>query len=310
MRNVGIDQLKAISIVGVVLIHVGLVGSEFCRYCVPVFIVAWAYSFECALRRRSPDTHRSYSLQRIWSLLVPYVFWTGFYLVVFRPQGDWATTPWHTIVFGWWGGYGWPGQYFFVILFQLTPLFLVFRKIASARVLIACVIAGILLNALATHSLFGNEAIAKIGDRLFVYWIPYCSLGIMLARKMVSTDWRYLLLAIPALLLGPAEASIAPGCSPYLPISTSIGSLLLCLAWAGESGLSLRPHLAGLLETLGQHTMAIFVSNAALIVWLSQLLPYSGELRKLLITTIVLLLGVLLGQALSRLRLGMLVGAK
>ena len=134
-RDIRSDYLKAAAIIGVVCIHVSLPFADAFRFCVPVFVAVWAFYFDRGLSRRNTQAAWVYVTRRFWGLFVPYLFWTVLYVSLFHSRSEWEQVPLHTLIGGWFGGYGWHGQYFFIILFQLTCLMPWFRCLLT---LVAC----------------------------------------------------------------------------------------------------------------------------------------------------------------------------
>lgn len=314
-REARTDYLKAAAIFGVVYIHAEGMFSGFFRFCVPIFIGLWAYYYECGLARRERVVHTAYVFDRFVRLLVPYLFWTVIYLSVFYTAADFQEMPWHTIIGGMFGGYGWAGQYFFIILFQLTLLMPLLRQWVNKYSVWAVIAIGLLINAITDYVLFENRIISGLGDRLFIYWLPYVFLGIALARGYVGRKPKLLILALGILMLAPMELSGLPDGSPYLVPSVVLGSVLLLLAAAPNSvtmaqksmDMPARPYLLHITEYLGRNTFPIFVSNVLFMEILKRAgwsVPGSPGL-----IAGALVGGVIVGWLFRRLRLGMLVGS-
>ncbi len=319
------DYLKAAAILAVVAIHVGVPYEASLRYCVPVFVAIWAFFLELGLSRRHAEEMRGYLRSRFVRLLVPYIFWTLIYLWLLREPSEWSTIPLHTILGGWLGGYGWPGQYFFIILFQLTLLFPLLRRAVNTRSLWVFLGAGIALNALANYFLFKDRWLAAVGDRLCVYWIPYVCLGVAFARGY-PRRWRWLCLPALLLLLGaPLELGWLEGqhdFSPYLALTVTAGSIALLLAVGPRTNLTFdgseqrRPNrVAKLAGSIGQYTFPIYVGHTLLVYWISRsgFMPIGTTLRDAMAKAATVVLAVAgslaLGWAFRKLGLGILVGA-
>ena len=135
-------------------------GPPRLRFCVPVFVALWAYYFERGLAERPAVGALDYYGRRTLRLLVPYAFWTALYLALSHSPADWRTTPLHTIVGGWFGGYGWPGQYFFLILFQLILVLPVLRREINVKSLWWIVGVGVVMNWLAVYVAFQNTIVS------------------------------------------------------------------------------------------------------------------------------------------------------
>ncbi|MBM0741364.1 acyltransferase [Phormidium sp. CLA17] len=127
-----IDLLKALSIFGVVYIHtsLGLFDSlsllpitNYFRFCVPVFITV---SFFLLERRFASDTNKlNISIERFISsrlsrLIIPYVFWTCVYIIINHKPNYPSIIKFIT---NHWIGFGFSGQYYFVVLIILTLVY-------------------------------------------------------------------------------------------------------------------------------------------------------------------------------------------
>ncbi|TWT34103.1 acyltransferase [Blastopirellula retiformator] len=271
------DLLKGISIVGVVSIHAGMPAANVLRFCVPVFVAIWAYYYELGLARRSEASR--YVGSRFLQLLIPYAFWTSIYLLLFHSFSEWRTTPIYTIVGGWLGGFGWAGQYFFIVLFQLTWLFPAIRRLVTPTTLGIVLIAGALGNAATNYWLFENRLVVAVHDRLFIYWLPYVFLGTSLARGYPRRLPALLIVTALAILATPWEyakllATNHPF-SPYLLMTVSISSFTLLIAAGARSpdtnatAGDPEPRLASPICYLGRNSMPIYVGHLLVLTLLS-----------------------------------------
>ncbi|AWM40293.1 Acyltransferase family protein [Gemmata obscuriglobus] len=306
------DELKAVAIVAVVCIHAGLPYADILRFCVPVFLSIWAYHYEQGLSRRQDRTW-TYAQQRFVRLLIPYLFWTAVYIPLFHTSSEWRSVPPNVIVNGWLGGYGWSGQYFFIILFQLTLLFPLLRRYASPLPLWIVIAVGAICNPLADYYLFRSYVASGVGDRLFVYWLPYVFVGIGLARGTIRPTLLLMPLAT-ATLLTPTEFSqlllTVPRASPYLVVSVTVGSLAILLAMGPTTR---EPSLRQLrwrqvIQYIGRNSFSIFLSHLLFLNLGGVLFDMSNVSIRVLITGIAIIGGLGLGVALKRIRLGILVG--
>lgn len=305
---------------GVVCIHAGLPYSDALRFCVPVFVAVWAFHYERGLARR--ERAWPYASQRFVQLLIPYAFWTSLYVLLLHPLSDWRTTPVHTIIGGWFGGYGWAGQYFFVILFQLTWLVPILRNLVTPVSMWVVVTAGVILNAIANYWLFDFRIVSGINDRLFVYWLPYVFLGVAFARGFPPSR-RWLMLAAAALLAAPFEfeklSALNQNMSVYLLTSVTIGSVALLLAagprfphatFARESQASWGNHAV---QYIGQNSFAIFVGHllfleAARYVGFVPDASVPGLVGRIMLVIMAIGGSLIIGRILRLTGLGILVG--
>jgi surface polysaccharide O-acyltransferase-like enzyme len=310
------DILKAVAIIGVVCIHSGFPNAEMFGYCVPVFIGVWAYHYEKGLERRADAW--LYAGQRFTRLLLPYAFWTVLYLCLNYSVERWTTTPIHTILGGWFGGYGWAGQYFFIILFQLTLIFPVVRRWVREDLLIPIAIVGLLFNVFADYVLFKNVIISQLSHRPFIYWIPYMLIGIALARGLPTKAW--LLGFVLSLFAAPYEMAYFLktnlGASGYLLASVSLGAASILLS-VGPRRTSRAPKTTSWFVDgviyVGRNSMPIFLSNPLFIeLFRKFIVPVGSEPGKFLLTLTVVVGaisgGLILNGILRRLGLGAVVG--
>jgi fucose 4-O-acetylase-like acetyltransferase len=317
VRDLHADWLKAAAIVGVVCIHAGLPFHDVFRFGVPVFVGLWAFYLEKALSRRRPETHARFLVQRMVELAVPYLAWTLLYIEKFYAS-RWSATPLHTIVGGWFGGYGWSGQYYFVILFQLTLLFPLLRRCVAQVPTLPVIAAGVALNVLAGYWLLDHRWIGAVGDRLFIYWIPYVVMGIALARGQFRRTPGLVMVAVLLLLAAPFETESPSEHSAYLASTVTIASLLLLVAAVAADRAAPARSNPGLLARgiafMGRNTFAIFVGNVAMLEVLKSTgftpsaVSRAGQLGLLAVVAATLAGCLCIGWLLKRLGQGILVG--
>ena len=316
------DYLKAAAILGVVCIHAGLPYCNSLRFCMPVFVTLWAFHVEGGLSRRGPEQVWPYLVQRFWRLLIPYLFWTALYLVSSHSFSEFEHTPVHTVVGGWLGGYGWPGQYFFIIIFQLIWLMPLLRGWVNRRSIWLALVAGLLINAFADYLFFRNSAVANLGDRLSVYWLGYVFMGIAFARGYPRASYSLLLIALISLVAAPYEfaelARTGFRASPYLLPSVMLGSITLLLAIGPRFSDISAPWvrrdnwLKKFILFIGQNSLVIFVANPLLLEGSRRLgfgLPQWGVLLKVISVAIAIIGSLAIGRLLRSCKLGVLIGA-
>jgi fucose 4-O-acetylase-like acetyltransferase len=311
-RDAWPDALRAAAIYGVVVIH--LSGTDLAaivfRFCVPVFVGVWAAYFEQGLARRPPAERPAYVRSRFGRLAVAYVFWSALLLLRYAPEG-W---PADAILRDWASGSMFAGQYFLVILLQLTVLFPLVR-LALGRGIVAVgwsvgAVAWPLLGRLVRQL----PAVGPFGDQPFWYWLPFVAAGVAWARGEFPRVPAALALAagVTALALAPTEYAHFPTPSPVvLLVSVSVGSVALLVAASRARGTV--PGPAGrLLGYVGQNTFAVFVTNPLVIGALLRT-PAAAWLdsfpARLVLAVGVVAAGLAVGWAFRRVRLGVLVGA-
>ncbi|WP_461148233.1 acyltransferase family protein [Spirosoma pulveris] len=287
-RSAGADILKAWSIFAVVFIH----GSSLIpyppsfvnattivfRFCVPIFIFFWAYFSERSIiRKGNPGLYLS---KRFNKLLIPFLFWSTIYFFL---NADFKILTFTKALTMHWLGYGWSGQYYFIILFQLILAYIGIRYFKKYFVNHPGIIIllSILFYSLLTYSSFLTiGSITKIGDRLFIYWLPYLLLGITYAARGFSKKlFLPLILGLLTPLLIPLEVYLShQGTEPqfvYMLPSVFIASLLLVYVFM-NSELNFNVSNSStsfLINIISKNTMGIFCLNPLVVATLSAILP-------------------------------------
>ena len=325
-RAIAPDALKATAIFAVVYIHAsslfipndaitGLV--KIFRFCVPAFVITWAYFQERAYLRR--PSWRANVPHRFFLVLLPFVVWTVFYSLLdtsFSPNGVMSYLS-HE-----WAGYGWSGQYFFLILLQLIVLFPLLRLVAISRALLVAILAAYALAFGLLNSVSLPSWLVKLSYRPFIYWLPHVMLGIYLARHR---DERLPEIAgVGGLLLIVAEALFAwphpEFDDQYAKPGMLIGSMLIaaCVLNRAEFNSSRPSLLTRMALLMGGSTMGIFVLNplavrlgsicAAALEWREPNLSAASSLAFSLGYAVLLLLMCLAAtRALKRMGLGQIL---
>lgn len=331
-RLAAADILKVLAITAVVFIHGSSLISScgatlgfpafihnlilMLRFCVPVFIFLWAYCQE-----KSTLKHGSFKLlyARFYVLLVPFFFWSFVYFIL---SADFKTLTFTTAVTRHWTGFGWAGQYYFVILFQLMLLFPVLRWISMR---IGTSIPLLYIFSLIFYALISYtgwlyiDGIGKIGDRPFIYWLPYVVLGITYAHKNIFPVKVPLVLGLVFTALIPLEFYFfnLREVGIYLHPAVFISSFILL------SSLEIKISYAALgrtvtwaIQVIAKNTLAVFCLNPLVIMLLAPIfrsnklsLNFVGAcvVGPILSTLIILIVCILITSILKRLKLGILV---
>ena len=276
-RNPSIDILKTIAIFGVVWIHgstllgslstFNIVVSQMFRFAVPTFIIIWAYFLEKGLQKRTNVW--AYYRRRFLYLFSVYFFWS---LLYFLLLADWDQLSLKSAISKHWSGYGWSGQFFFIILFQLLLLFPGIRIVFdNALFRKGTIVVGMLLFiTFGYFDTFFPEIIWKIGDRFFVYWIPYAFWGIYLAREpqLSFSFWGCL-----SVLLIPLEFLLLKGTDPmfsqYVSPSVFLASILITGPFLLRRSNDFSAWQKKLSSFIGNNTMTVFVANPIVIIVVS-----------------------------------------
>jgi fucose 4-O-acetylase-like acetyltransferase len=332
LRSANADILKAISILAVVFIHgSGMIlfsltnldlststttlAAKGLRFCVPIFIFLWAYFMEKSTIKKGKQN----AMTRFYKLLIPFVFWSTVYFVL---TADFKTLTLTSTISKHWLGYGWSGQYYFIILFQLILLFPVFHIVSSKlqNYYIPVFVLSLLFLIIISYSgWFRISIVDKLNDRPFFYWIPYVILGIIYAQRNIFKFPVRLSVGIISLAFIPLEIYFLHPKSEGIYLLPSVFICTLILLSSMESKLSyeaLPRWIAVSVQQLSGQTLGIFCLNPLVILTLSPLLVslnvnlqltglsiFMPILSTLLVTVICLIIIYLL----KRVKLGILV---
>ena len=275
-RSISIDSIKALSIFGVVYIHAsGLFDcssvitttlSQIFRFSVPFFIIIWAYFLEKSYLKKTTTERRVYIYQRFKYLFIVYFAWSCIYFL-FADKKD--LTFIHALT-KYFLGYGWAGQYYFMILFQLLVMYPLLRALMEHKlvVYICFLIICLMLLVYSYQVISIPTSLLKLGDRPFVFWVPYVFLGIALARNVLFKIPAYTLFL---LLLIPVEFFYIYSNSEYLRISIYVAASLSC-AYFIQNPITITSTLLGkAIQFVGENTLIIFVSNPLIILIIGML---------------------------------------
>jgi hypothetical protein len=272
------DLVKGHAIFGVALIHCGsyvvvakdpfLAESHYFRFGVPLFLVIWAYFLENKLKINSDSLANDFKrVGRIFpSYFIPFLAWSGLYFLL---TGDFHHMTIKSFITRHFSGFGWSGQYFFIIIFQLLFLFPFLRRIKLTWLgFLPVVIFYSILYFFSTYYLSQNELFWKIGDRPFFYWLPYPLLGILVSRigePQLVVAWRSIWVIALFPLLIVLEMHFLPHrllsqVDDYLLPSTLIASLGIgCFLRHNSEMLNIS--YRRFMCWLGAHSLAIFCLN-------------------------------------------------
>jgi fucose 4-O-acetylase-like acetyltransferase len=283
------------------------------RFCVPVFTFLWAYFLEKSILKSG----KAILLKRLYKILLPFICWTLVYTII-KADVQQMSLPY--IFVKYWTGYGWSGQYYFIILFQFIATFPLWRWISGKLVkyIPGVYLLSFLFFILIAYSGFSNfKLIMRISDRIFIYWWPYVILGIIHARKNIFTFAIPVWLKIISVCLIPLEIYwLQPSTvSPYaLPAVFVSAVLLLSLLRDQFSYTALPDAIARPLNNLANFTLGIFCLNPLVILVINhyfsiRAIQFIGAsvILPLASTLIVFGICVLLILLLKKLKLGTLV---
>lgn len=280
-RNTNADVLKSISIFGVVFIHGASILGEFdimlflrdmFRFAVPCFIILWAFFFEKSYHKKLKNDRKKYILKRFIHLFGVFLLWSLLYFFI---TVDWNNLTIKDIITKYFSGYGWSGQYFFIILFQFLLMYPVIRKIYETKFLRALTTVLVILIYLVWNYSFDvlPEPLKKLGFRPFYFWLPYVFLGMAMAKDEVSKVPLWfavspLFLAVELLVLRRMDLSHMD----YITLSVLVFSMLFCLALLKSRTILIPERINNLLGFVGRNTLIIFVSNPLVIILINKML--------------------------------------
>ncbi|SEG18633.1 acyltransferase family protein [Flavobacterium urumqiense] len=279
------DFIKAISILGVVFLHspeiftssnpVKFHSQEILRFCVPCFIILWAYFFEKSYSKAiSLNDKLLYTKKRFISLFKLYFVYSTFYFFL---TVNWNTITLQKVITSHYLGYGFTGQYFFIILLQLIMFFPIFKYFYSKRILL--ILLTIIVSIIYTYyTLFFKSLpvlLSKLGDTPFILWVPYVFVGVGLAKNEII---KIPLIFILSIFLVPAEWYILNifnlSHSGYITPMVLLSSILFCVSLA-QFKLNIRNKLVlNSIDFFGQNTLLFFVINPLVVVLISSNIEY------------------------------------
>lgn len=323
-RSLAADIIKTLSIFGVVFIHgasfvcnseISSILTQAFRFCVPCFILIWAFLLERSLLKKNKEEQFKHLKSRFIHLFKVFIIWSVIYFLLLVNWNEITPSKLITMHFS---GYGWAGQYFFIILFQLIVFYPLIRWLYTIKLLRYATFIGILLiYVVYSYFQYNNtmpNAISKIGERPFIFWLPYVLTGIALARNEAV---KLPLWSCIAIFLLPVEAYVIGTHSDfqYLHLSVLIGSIIFCISLLQSNITTGKTWLSKSLIYVGSNTMTIFVSNPIIVMGLSlfnisllQNTFFCESLIGKIITSftsviIIMLLGLLLAEIIKKVRL-------
>lgn len=275
------DFLKSIAIFFVVFVHGSSIFpyvrsniidtlSSLVRICVPLFILLWSFFIKKGFNKHYEA--RVYLKNKLNKLLPPFFFWS---IVYFFILADFTNTNFVKFFTKHFTGRGWSGQYYFIILFQLIPLVFLIDKLSfyiKKNLLIFTLLSILFYTYIAYSSIYTIRIIDKIGDELFLYWIPYVMIGILLTYKDVANKFRVSLwIGILSLMLIPIEFHfLNPLSKPYLTPTIFVASVLFFTAVMNYKLPVVfdNSHVKSFLAYISNNTLGIFCINPLVILCL------------------------------------------
>jgi hypothetical protein len=282
-RSISADLIKAVSIFGVVFIHganvlgasssVSIYISRLVSICVPCFILIWAYFFEKSCIKKNKIEIKQYRNKRFIHLFRVFLIWSCLYFFLLV---NWSELSFLNFFTKYFLGYGWAGQYYFLILFQLILFFPILRWLYGKKFLRNfLVIFIILLYIFYGYSLSRFPIIMqKLGNRPFIFWIPYVFVGIALVRgelSKISMKWLFIILLIPIEAYSLKLIGIQH--RGYFTPVVLISSILFCMALL-QNPVNIKNKLfVRIISYVGSNSLIIFVANPFVVITLYKFLP-------------------------------------
>jgi surface polysaccharide O-acyltransferase-like enzyme len=321
-RNLSTDLLKSISIFGVVLIHClsffesesyfNLYLSSLFRFCVPCFIVLWAFYFEISYIKIHSTEIKKFVIYRFINFFRIFFIWSFFYFFI---QFEGQINSIKKIVTTFFLGYGWSGQYFFIIIFQLILLYPIIRFIYYNKKYRDFTIFLLVL----VYFIYGYfakylpQVLLVIGNRFFIYWIPYVFLGIYLSKRnliKIPLSFSFCICLIPCEVFFLKYLNIKY--DVYITIIIFLSSSLLCLSILKNNHFNKNTLFTRLITYLGSNTLIIFIANPIVIFILKkELIKYTSInltapvklLYLFLLTSVTVFICLLIKEAIQKLKL-------
>jgi surface polysaccharide O-acyltransferase-like enzyme len=321
-----VDIAKAISIFGVVYIHSGMTESEtaslnngsYFRFCVPIFIMLSFFLSEYYLQTKKDYSKKDFLKKRLTRLIIPYIGWSilysvgQFYLGI-NPKLSFGTT------------YAWEGQYFFIVLIQLTLLYPWLRTFKINQWTLLLILGLTLIFIYLPQGYLGiNIPFIFSGEAPFFYWLLYVFLAIFLARNL--TKINQILSSISAsiatifIVLLPffivLESFFLKSSLPHLRISVLLVSPILIFLFMRFN--SLPQPLSQVTRILSQYSLGIFCMNSIVIAAIEKSASYlrlhesifsqtPALLTRFLLAGLACLVSILLCFLLERAKCGVFV---
>lgn len=272
-RLISADLLKTVCIIGVVFIHGATTfgcGSEFVtvfqnlfRFAVPCFFIMWAFFLEKSYVKKTKEQQKLYLKRRFKHDFIVYVIWSIIYFFI---SVNWTELTFAKFFTTHFLGYGWAGQYFLIVLLQLTLIYPVLRYCYAIKFFrwTIVLLMGVLYVLFAYWKM--PEFIQKLGHSPFVYWIVYVFTGIALARGEMMKLPK--LLGLLVFLIPIEFYFLGESVSVYILPFVLIGSIALCVVMLQSSIHIKNKCNLSAINAVGGSTMAIFAANPLVIMFL------------------------------------------
>jgi surface polysaccharide O-acyltransferase-like enzyme len=279
-RNYSVDLLKTICITGVVYIHGAtlfcnstvniMIFKHIFRICVPIFLILFSYYFEIQFKNNAYNI--KYLKKRFFQLLYIYISWS---LIYFFILADFKKLNVKNFLTQHFTGFGWSGQYYFILLFQIILLYPLIRKIFNSKIKNY-----ILMIYLITYFyLFFNykvpDLISKMGDTFIFYFIPYIFVGFKMAnsKSIKNLKFYYLIIFVSIIIEFFYLNYYKIKHDEYVTPSVLMCSIIFFMIFFNNTlFLKFRP-FEKFIHLIGSKTMIIFVTNPIVIIAYKVFLP-------------------------------------
>jgi surface polysaccharide O-acyltransferase-like enzyme len=284
-RIASIDFAKTIGIFGVVAIHSYTDQGEstlidlflgYFEFAVPLFIVFSFYLSETKLLNRKVG--KSYFINsRFKRLFIPYAFWSLFYYALWNFGSSASVTK---VITGYFTGFGWAGQYFLLVMMQLTVIYPFIRTAKFSRtVTIVSFIICVISIYVPLSYLQISPLINKAGFVPFFYSIPYLIWGIFLARQQASPRFEGHIFGLSLILLSPLLMIFERRVIDINSLGYASISSLLSVCVASYYLIQIEPffmqHYSKHVGIIAQHTLGIFCLNPLIIYLMRKIVEFS-----------------------------------
>lgn len=282
-RDFAPDFIKAISSIGVVYIHGAFLFGTFSifqtyleylfKFAVPCFLIIWAYFFEKSYSKKSKKERIKYVLGKFKHLFIVYILWGTIYFFI---TVDWNNITSLKIITKHFLGYGWSGQYFLLILLQLFILFPLVRIAYNYKILkLFILIFTLILYVVWSYFNYNLPTIfTKLGDKLFIFWIPYLFLAISLARnelKKINLFYSLLVFLIPIEFF--IINNLCFGFASRITLSVFLVAHLLSVA-IFKNNLNFIPEpMKKIITLIAKNSFVIYLTNPLIIIILEFVIP-------------------------------------
>jgi peptidoglycan/LPS O-acetylase OafA/YrhL len=313
-RFPGLDAVRAIALLGVIVIHAdhwplqdGGVDRAvwsgvdlLARVAVPLFVILSGFLMTYGGQDRTP--WRTFAARRLGRSLVPWLGWTPVYALAGLFLTGEVPHSWPGI--GVWLSLGAGHLWFLVLVPQLYLLFGAWPR--SARGLALAAGLGLVVQTgLCVYRLYApatdplNGVFLAHGFELFPFWVGYFGIGAALGVRFAGPGRRWpawpfgVAVPIAVLLLvgfdvsGAANAAFAQGTGAFLRPDLPLLAvpLFLAIALAADRILAAHRRLRAAAALIGRHSLGIYIVHEALMYLPGRLIA-GGLLQRHLPTSI------------------------